>query len=128
MTLYEMNQAGYTSLPKMAKSAISAAKDKVAEWIQANLSEHGGENIYFMLLNNDLRYYTLFNWRALSPREGGGDSEDVVRAIFSIVKDLGTLKSIELNSNGAWEFWITAPNATTNAYYLFDYTQGVIEV
>lgn len=128
MTLYEINQAGYASLPKMAKSAISAAEDKVADWIQAILSEHGGENIYFMLLNNDLRYYTLFNWRALSPKEGGGDSEDVVREIFSIVKDLGTLKSIELNSNGAWEFWVTLPNTATHAYYLFDYTQGVIEI
>jgi len=128
VTLYEMNQAGYASLPKMAKSAISAAEDKVADWIQASLSEHGGENIYFMLLNNDLHYYTLFNWRALSPKEGGGDSEDVVREIFSIVKSLGTLKAIEKNNNDAWEFWITKPNATTDAYYLFDYTKGVIEV
>lgn len=128
MTLYELNQAGYTNLPKMSKSQIESARDKIADWIQATLQDHGGENIYYILLNNDLHYYTIFNWRYIDSRNGGGDSEDVVREIFSIVKDLGTLKSIEFNDNGAWEFWITSPDATTNAYYLFDYTRGVIEV
>lgn len=130
MTLYEFNQAGYTSLPKISKSKIEDARNKISDWICSTIKNHGGENIYYMLLNNDLHYYTIFNWVYVDSRDGVSvsDSEDVVREIFSIVKDLGTLKSIELNSDGAWEFWITSPDATTNAYYLFDYTRGVIEI
>lgn len=130
MTLYELNQAGYAAMPKMAKSKVENAQSKICDWIESTLKNHGGEDIYYMLLNNDLHYYTIFNWRYLDSRDGvsSSDSEDVVREIFSIVKDLGTLKSIELNDDGAWEFWITSPDATTNVYCLFDYTRGVIEV
>lgn len=125
MTLYELNQAGYAAMPKMAKSKIIEKQDKVSEWLKDIVKTYDSEtNIYFMLLNNDLHYYTLFNWLA----SGGGTDDTVAREIFSIVKDLGTLKSIELNDDGAWEFWITSPDATTNVYCLFDYTRGVIEV
>ena len=34
MTLYELNQAGYASLPKMAKSAIATKEAEVGEWLQ----------------------------------------------------------------------------------------------
>ena len=123
MTLYEMNQAGYASLPKMAKSAIEARRQAIIEWLEQTIMPgyDNEQSIYFMLLNNDLHYYTLFVW-------GENDANVLANEIISIVKDLGTLKSIELNDNGAWEFWITKPDASTNAYYLFDYTQGVIEV
>lgn len=130
MTLYELNQAGYAAMPKMAKSKIENAQIKINNWIKSTLKSHSEENIYYMLLNNDLHYYTIFNWCYVDSRIGVSvsDSEDVVREIFAIVKDLGTLKSIEFNDNGAWEFWITSPNTTTNVYYLFDYTKGVIEI
>ena len=124
MTLYELNQAGYAAMPKMAKSKVEASKRDIEFWLADVSTNYEGGNIYFILLNNDLHYYTLFNWR----EDQGGTIYDLATEIFSIIKDLGTLKSIELNDNGAWEFWITSPDATTNAYYLFDYTRGVIEV
>lgn len=124
MTLYEMNQAGYASLPKMAKSAIEGKKKQIVEWLEEIAKTFSDDqDVYFMLLNNNeqCHYYTLFAWREAS-------AEALADEIFSIVKDLGTLKSIEKNDNGAWEFWVTLPNTSTHAYYLFDYTQGVIEV
>lgn len=129
MTLYEMNQIGYASLPKMAKSEVETMKSKVSDWLTEILHTYDSEtNIYFMLLNNESHYYTIFNWRALTIKDGG-DSEDLIREIFSIIKGLGTLKSIEPTEAGdAWEFWITGQDTVTRMYLLFDYTRGVIEV
>jgi len=122
MTLYELNQAGYTGLPKMAKSAIEKKRCDITEWLDDILPYYDMEqDIYFMLLNNERHYYTIFTWKE-------GESYDLASEIISVVKDLGTLKSIELNNDNAWEFWITHPDTTTQAYYLFDYTKGVIEV
>ena len=130
MTLYEMNQMGYANLPKMAKSEVETMKSKISDWLTEILHIYDSEtNIYFMLLNNESHYYTIFNWRALAAEDGGGDSEGLIREIFSIIKDLGTLKSIEPTETGdAWEFWITGQDAVTRMYLLFDYTRGVIEV
>lgn len=126
MTLYEMNQAGYAAMPKMAKTKIESAKSKISDWLTEILRIYDSEtNIYFMLLNNESHYYTIFNWQAF----GGGDDQNLAHEIFSIVKDLGTLKSIEPTKTGdAWEFWITSSDAVTRMYLLFDYTRGVIEV
>ena len=123
MTLYELNQAGYNSLPKMSKSAIDAKRLELIDWFEGFLNEVGDTDdaIYFMLLNNERHYYTIFAWME--------DSANVLaKEVLSIVQDLGTLKSIEKNDNGAWEFWVTLPDATTHAYLLFNYTQGVIEL
>lgn len=123
MTLYEMNQAGYTSLPRMARSKIAEKKESISEWLRTSiLPDHNdNENIYLMLLNNDLHYYTVFVWNESSP-------DALADEILSVVKNLGTLKSIERSDDNAWEFWVTQANTSTDAYYLFDYTQGVIEV
>ena len=124
MNLYELNQAGYSSLPKMSKSQIDVAKDKIAEWLIDYA--HTSQNSYFMLLNNrgTTHYYTLFNWKS------GSDNSciNVANEIVDVAKSLGTLKSIELNDNDAWEFWITLPNTSTEVYFLFNYDQGVIEL
>ena len=123
MTLYEMNKIGYSSLPRMSKSEIATMKERVTKWISEQDLNSPNSDIFFILLNNDLHYYTIFAWEA-----HGGSCGDVTEEIFSIVKDLGTLKSIEFNDNGAWEFWITGKDAVSNMYLLFNYTEGVIKV
>lgn len=123
MTLYEMNQMGYASLPKMAKSEIETMKSKIRDWLVGMfMRSENDSSDYFLLLNNESHYYTVFNWCK-------GSVDDLLNEVFSIVKELGTLKSIEpTENNGAWEFWITGQDAVTRMYLLFDYTRGVIEV
>lgn len=118
MTLYELNQAGYASRPKMSKSLVERKQNEITDWLKNIYTDH---RPYLMLLNNELHYYTIFNCLQ-------GTEEQAATEVFSIAKDLGTLKSIEQNDNGAWEFWITSPDTSTNVYYLFDYTRGVIEI
>lgn len=125
MNLYELNQAGYASLPKMGKSAIAAKEVEVGEWIQDIERTYPTDTaIYFMLLSRDARYFTIFAWDPESTNMGA----DLAKEIVDLVKnDLGTLKSIE-RANDAWEFWVTGQDAVTQMYALFDYTKGVIEV
>lgn len=128
MTMYELNQANYHNLPKMSKSQIETARDKIIKWLDhMNGTFPPIENLYLMLLNNDshYHYYTVFNWRCA----GISTSSQVADEILSIAKDLGTLKSIEkTDDDQAFEFWITGRDAVTRMYALFNYTEGVIEL
>ena len=54
MTLYELNQAGYSSLPDMTYADILNNIKEISKYLDKHPSK------YYALLNNDLRYYTLF--------------------------------------------------------------------
>ena len=123
MTLYELNQAGYGSLARMSKSAIKAISENVSTWLYDQYHNANGV-CYFALLNNELHYYTIFR----VPENTEKTSLSIFEEILSVVKDIGLIKAIEKNDNGAWEFWVTNKQGSTNAYYLFNYNQGVIEL
>lgn len=116
MTQYEFNKMGYGSLPKMSKSRIRANTDELAKWLDKTEGE------YWLLLNNESHYYTFYVWHDCTSM---AFAEDVV----SLVRDLGTLKSIEPNSTkDAYEFWITDMAGETRMYLLFPYDKGVIVI
>lgn len=114
MTLYEFNQAGYLSLPTMTKEDIEADFPMLVSFAE----NHWGE--YYMLLNNDLHYYTLFHWR-------DNGVQVLVEELLDIVQSLGELKAIEVNDNDAVEFWIKNDNVC-NMYVFFNCGRGVIVV
>ena len=114
MTLYELNQAGYASLPNMTKTEIQKAKDSLLQYLTTFDS-----NTY-MLLNNESHYYTIFMYKSRH------DYLKMVNEIFSLVLELGDLKGIERNGSYV-EFWITK-DSECKMYMLFDYERGVIRV
>lgn len=117
MTLYELNQAGYASLPELTSEQKEDAKRIIAEYIY---SHNNRSREYFMLLNNDLHYYTVFSWSKNS-------IQNFVYEVLNIAENLGQVKAVEVNDNEAIEFWITTDEGT-NMYVFFNYTQGVVEV
>lgn len=79
---------------------------------------------YYMLLNNDLHYYTVFHIDTNS-------EEKIADVVIECLQSLGEIKSIDKNAGGVIECWITLREpheATYNSYplYFFDYTEGVI--
>ena len=118
MTLYEMNQAGYASISAMTNSEIETAIIKdILEYLNAHPSK------YYMLLNNDEHYYTLFVRKSVVCTAKGLADE-----IIDVVKTLGQLKGIEYNQEQEYvEFWISNSDQTI-MFALFDYEKGVIEV
>lgn len=114
MTLYELNQAGYASLPKMTKAELKKAKEDIVNFLESHSSN------YYMMLNHDNNYYTLFTYK--NDRNVNALTEEVI----SIAKSLGELKSIEVNGD-MLEIWILYNNKC-DMYALFNYEKGVIQV
>lgn len=114
MTLYELNQAGYNSLPTMTEEELNKAKDAILQY----LTTFDGE--YYVLLSNEKRYYTLFTyaWRR--------NYFDMANEILSIASELGEIKAIERDGD-MMEFWISS-DGNCNMYALLNYDQGVIKV
>lgn len=69
-----------------------------------------------MLLNHQLRYFTLFN---------NITNSDFTEEIFEIAQELGEIKAVLYSDEekSAIEFWID-----NNMYLFFPYTKGVVEV
>ena len=118
MTLYDLNKSAYAALPKMTSAEKENAKVKISNYI----SHHSkNDRDYFMLLNNEAHYYTIFCWAR-------GSVRDIVNEVISIAEELGELRAIEVNDNDAIEFWIANKQGECNMFVFFDYTKGVIEV
>lgn len=114
MTLYELNQAGYASLPKMTKAELEKAKGNIITFLDSNDSR------YYMMLNHDNKYFTLFTY------ENDVNKNKMASEIISVSKTLGEIKAIEINGNIV-EIWILY-GEKCDMYAFFDYTKGVIQV
>lgn len=114
MNLYEFNRAGYNSLPNMKDSDIESKKEEI-------LNHWCGNGYYFMLVCNELHYYTLFtNFHENSLTANNLDE------IFFEIDLLGDLKGIEIQDTMI-EFWISKNNEC-HMYAFFNYDRGVIEL
>lgn len=115
MNLYEVNRQAYNNLPNLTKSAIAKGVEDVTLFLAANPGK------YYLLLNAEGRYYTLFHKRdcKVSP---------LVSELIDIIKTLGSLKGIEWNKEtNMIEFWVQQ-GLECNMFGFFNYDNGVIEV
>ncbi len=116
-SLYELNQGAVTGLPPMGEDAIKTVKQQIATFV------FNQDSKYFMLLNNERKYYTVFIT--------GYDTETdfnypkIEDEIIECLQYQGELKDVS-NVPGGMEFWITSENASY-VYYLFNYGGGVIK-
>lgn len=115
MTLYEMNQLGYANLSTMNKQEVRASAIKVADFLKSHDSK------YYMMLNAEGRYYTLYVYKDVchSP-------EKMAAEMIDVAQSLGNLKAIEIHDDMV-EFWIENLSVCS-MYAVFNYDQGVIEV
>lgn len=118
MTIYEMNQASYGKLPTMNDEEIAAARKLLLDY----LNQHRGN--YYMLLNHETSYFTLFHQESPQFRHLTADN------VLAILRELGEVKSIEYtNDQMAIECWVSylGDPEDTHMYLLFDYSRGVVE-
>lgn len=117
MDLYEVNKQAYNQLPAMSNKDMAIAHKKLLTWLKERR-----EFNYFMMLNHELRYFTLYTYGKDMPVP-----VHLASTIMEIVQTLGELKGIEITDHGMVEFWIVKNNEC-HMYALFPYDQGVIEV
>lgn len=114
---YEFNKANYANLPVMTKEELTRSIPYIVSFLDKSKSK------YYLMLEADQRYYTLFTFP-----KGNYNPGELAREIISIAEELGPIKSIEESSDGNMlEIWI-GNGEDCRMYGLFDYSRGVIEV
>ena len=118
MNLYEMNQSMVKKLP------VLDITEKELNLINQLHNIHG--NQYYMLLCNDMKYYTILKasstW-AIMPTI----CETFGLTVIDCLKNVGDIKSIDLvPDNSAIEIWLENAEGVY-CMYLFPYNEGVVE-
>ena len=119
MTLYEINKQAYNKLPDMSAQETHAKRDLVEEFLKTHPAE------YYMCLNNENRYYTIYTHNNNDDR----NYKKMAYEIIEIMAELGGIKDIDLTPSGdAVEFWVNYENIDVCVCYLFPYDKGVVKV
>lgn len=119
MSLYELNQNVVSQMPTLDEYVLDVKETLIKSFIKET------KNKYYMLLNNEWHYYTVFVVGLLNPPK---DSGPVQREITTCLFKMGEVKSIELTEdNKAVEIWVTGDDNKAHVFYLFPYDNGVIE-
>lgn len=125
-TLYDLNKAAVRSLKKMTNMEINNALEKVRDWYHTLIDDDGVPPQYFMFLEREHNYYTLFV-----------DTKMHLEPDKTLIKELKDLlmnwyadkdvRAIDVDeASGAIEIWAMWDGEPTVAY-LFPYDKGVIE-
>lgn len=116
-SLYELNQQllkNKTYFHTLSHLELAAIRVKLEEWF--------ADKTYVMLLCNDIHYFTLFQINStptapmIAAQECIGCLEDQQMDIISF----------ETQKDDSWEIWLRPSKGEPMAFYLFDYSKGVI--
>lgn len=131
VSLYQLNRQLVAQMPDMTEEQLLFARESVKDWLA-----HNTDN-YYMLLNNDLHYYTLFHCKSTYADEEtyNGFWAELMDVFHSMGRGIhpqnGHLKIVEVDTNGmvaCWATWDDGEDNLPHCFYLFPYGQGVVEV
>lgn len=117
-TLYDMNKSLMAKEPLLDAIEVNQKiKDMIVDFYNFN---------YLMLLCNERRDFTIFKLRPIT-------SEEISNKFFEDMKETilnrGNVISIDKQPDGAYEIWIRDLITNENfVYYLFDYSNAIVEV
>lgn len=115
ITLYDLNKTVIAKMPDLTKSQIEEKAYIINDYIQSK------ESKYFMLLSNELHYYTVFAINNDLKTHCWFEVIDCLKAFDCIIKDI-VLREDET----AVEIWVKQDDQIY-AMFFFDYESGVIE-
>lgn len=113
LTLYDLNKQVMTTKQPINFNDRMASIKELKEYVKNT------DNIFYMLLCNDIKYYTIFNII--------NKSSNYPNEFWSCLDNLGKVKAIGLTENkDAIEIWFTDKDNNTYVAYFFAYDGGVI--
>ena len=116
MTLYNLNKSVISAFSNFSNEDFQAAAEIISKYEKNQKAE------YYMLLCNDLRYYTIFN---VVEKEGLTTFTDEVIDCLKSFADF--VKAVDITESGdAIEIWFQKENEIY-VMYLFNYEAGVIK-
>lgn len=116
MSLYELNQSLISQLPAYTNIQINKLEDRINGW-----EDNYVINQYFMLLCNDIHYYTILHRGA----HENADFPDLGQSITGLLYESGyKIHSDEILDDHC-EIWAKNEKGTY-VFMLFPYDQGVV--
>lgn len=116
MSLYQINQNIISQLPAYNNEAIQNLQNKINDF------EDKCFNKYFMLLCNDIHYYTVLSYEALLDNEFHSLGE----AVVGLLLERDYTIHAEEETEDHIEIWIKDNEENTYVFMLFSYDQGVV--
>lgn len=111
VSLYDLNRNSITLMPGLTD--FTQEKEEIAKFLNKTKS------CYYMLLSNDLHYYTVF---AIDKNVDDVFEEEVIGCL----RDLGSVKLIDATYDDHIECWVTIQDEVSHVLMLFPYERGVI--
>lgn len=121
VVLYTMNRSIIAqNFPHADENKIKQFRSIITKWLEENDAN------YYMLLNNELHYYTIFKFDPTGTYEHFNDE------LIDVFKYVGPIRDIHVDNNGAiaiWADWNCDKDDTLpHCFYLFNYDKGVVEI
>ena len=118
MSLYEINQSLISQLPPYDEEKVDDLIERINHW---DLDKNCRVT-YYMMLNNDKHYYTIFKYEDKATHT---DFNTLGKGVVVLLKEMGyTIMSDEIYDDHC-EIWVK-DDIETVAYLLFPYDQGVV--
>lgn len=117
MNLYDLNKQIISQLPSMTDEDLCSAMEVINDY------KNERNEKYYMLLCNELKYYTLFAVQA-NPQGYLSLGHEVTLCLKEFADEVKVIDITE--DQQAVEIWITK-DEETYVMYLFGYERGVIE-
>lgn len=116
MDLYTLNKNIVEQLPNLNQKETEMLKTEIHQWRNKNYFNNG----YFMLLNRDINYYTLFRWQ-------NRNDECLPDLVVECLEKIGKLKTWEVQEDKI-ELWVETPMPRKGciAVYLFPYDNFIV--
>ena len=115
--LYQFNKSAMAQIKPLTPQSFDSLTSQVASYIINESLIHN--KTYWMLLNNERKDYSIIH-----PLTEVG----ILPEIRETLQNRGLVVDISKQEDGSYEIWIRDPETKENfVYYLFDYTNGIIE-
>ncbi len=121
MSLYECNRMLMSKRASLTSEEIAEKAQYLEDWFEENPDR------YFMLLCNELHYFTIFHQCTTT----FGTFTKLAKEVLNLIEEyIGDIKAIEVDTNGVIAIWgwQHEENELPHCFYLFPYGQGVVEV
>jgi hypothetical protein len=121
MNLYDLNKSIMQQAPKSTAEYIEAGKSHITKLKEKHC------NGCYMLLNHEMRYFTLFRINAI-----GKDLMTMEDEAVACVQDMGYILSMDLlDEDDAVEIWVEPYDEehfkAPVVFYLFPYDRGIVQ-
>lgn len=115
MNLYDLNKSIMSQLDPLSDEALNKYIQTINDWAAKQ------PDTFFMLLSNDIHYYTIFRGRNKKNLEFQG----LGQAVITCLKEIAPIHDITLTDNGI-EIWANYEDDMTY-FSLFPYDRGIVD-